>query len=213
MGQTWYSDIYEPGTSYSITMQNMETNFASLRTMFSGPNDPGILLGDTVPGMPWFDSSKLLLKISNKDNAYWLGVFCGSQNHRMYILRNDAIDGWVVYPIATDRVLAIKGGAYTVGGTLVGDWDVSGLTYPHLHALTSHNHTMTGGSHFHCITNITSGGWEYYATPAYERLNTVSSHSHTVGSNADNVTESSPTVTGNTYRPAAFVFTMQYIDL
>ena len=49
--------------------------------------------------------------------------------------------GWV--PIsAGDELIAVKGGAYAIGGTVDGDWD----TPPHAHTLAGHGHTFSGST-------------------------------------------------------------------
>jgi hypothetical protein len=149
MGQTWTADTYDSTHVAATDLGNIKTNFATIRSLFSGSSAPG----SPVVGQPWFDTTKKLVKIRNASDDAWLGIMYGSTSLKTWIYANAAGDGWVIDSSITDRVLALKGGStYTAGGATAGSWTVSGLAHTH----TGPSHTHTGPSHYHAIPET---GW------------------------------------------------------
>jgi len=71
MTQGWTSDVFA-GTHIAQTdLQNIETNFACLRSTFSGSSAPASPVGYQF----WGDSANTLLKIRDSSNASWLSLF------------------------------------------------------------------------------------------------------------------------------------------
>ena len=134
MTQSWSDNPFQGDHAGQTDLQNMENNFACLKSLFSGSGQPS----NPVAGMPWFHTSNGLLKVRNAANNAWYGVMHGDTSQRMWVYRNGAMSGWAVSGSATDRVLAVKGGGtYTTGGANAGTWTISGPSR-NLHTGTRH---------------------------------------------------------------------------
>ena len=137
MAQTYTDDTYASNHVGTTDLQNIENNFAALKSSFSGTAAPSNVVG----GMPWHDSTAR--KVRNYANTSWLVSLLGDGSQRMWVYRNTTCEGWLIYTSIGDVVLGVNGGsqAYNVnGGSLAGSWTVEGLT---------HAHTHTNGAHVH----------------------------------------------------------------
>lgn len=226
MSQSWTDDVYASDHAGPTDLQNMEDNFAALKSNFSGASAPS----NVVAGQYWYHTSKGM-RMRNSANSGWLKSLHGDSDLRTWFYRNDTTEGWVVYSSLTDRVLAIKGGsaAYNVnGGNTGGSWTVGGLSAAnessHNHVQGSHSHkwydsvagaadkdgagtvfSLAGGkayAHF-VISNDESDGaldQDYSTDLASGNTGGGSAHTHTLSQDAS-------------WRPAAAVGTLQYPDL
>jgi len=70
MSQGFTDDCFASGHVAQTDMQNIENNFAAVKSLFSGSAAPDNL----VAGMPWFDTDTDQLYIRNKDNNQWLSL-------------------------------------------------------------------------------------------------------------------------------------------
>lgn len=214
MSQTYTADCFAGAHEAQTDLQNMENNFAALKSSFSGAGAPS----NTVAGMPWFDTTKKVLKYRNTADAAWYGLMHGDTSQKIWVYRNAAMDGWAVDSGVSDTILALKGGStYTAGAATAGSWTVSGL-YDTGHAHTpgtfaAPNHTHSGTSSIPSATTIVNG----------EGGTAVASDSHT-----HTLTTGNPTATAITgisssgyaiiasdsaWRPSAAVGTLQYLDI
>lgn len=207
MSQNFTDDCFA-GTHVAQTdAQNMENNFAALKSSFSGSSAPS----NPVPGMPWFDTGDSLIKTRNTGDTAWLAFLTGDTSQKLWIYRNDTVEGWAIDSGVTDRVIAIKGGsnAYNVsGGSTAGTW-------------TQPNHTHTLGNHTHNLTG--TGGASLSATGTIVCITSSNTLKLNAGSGSDSAAstatnEPSPNTSGNgttpnTYRPAAAVGTLQYPNI
>jgi len=210
MAQTFTEDCFAASQVGLTSLQNMENNFLALKTLFSGSSAPS----NSTGGMPWFDTGKKILKVRNSTNGAWLGVHYSSTASRWWVYANAAGDGWIVDSSVTDRVLAIKGGtqAYNaVGGSAAGSWTFSGIT---ISAETSlHAHLFT---HVHEQTTFTIYGASTVVSP----VDTVEFSVVTTGgilgthyTTFESVDHRHTAAFDATWRPAASVGTLQYLDL
>jgi len=71
MSQTYTDDCFSSGHVAQTDLQNIENNFAAIKSCFSGTDAPS----NTVAGMWWFDTTNNLLKIRNEANAAWQSVW------------------------------------------------------------------------------------------------------------------------------------------
>ena len=71
MAQDWTDDVYAGGHTAQTDLQNIENNFAAIKSAFSGVAAPA----DTVAGMWWYDTTTHILKIRNELNSAWLSVW------------------------------------------------------------------------------------------------------------------------------------------
>jgi hypothetical protein len=204
MGQTWTADVYAASHAAATDLQNIETNFLTLHSTFSGTTAPG----NTEAGLQWMDTSKKVCKLRNDDDSAWWGLMHGDSSQKILVYRNAAMDGWIVDSGSTDRVIALKGGStYTTGGQEAGSWTLSGITNAnensHTHGTNNpgnHTHSQFAGSGGYgpaggSDSNATGGGGGHTHT-----TNSADNHTHAISSDA-------------TWRIAAAVVTLQYLDL
>ena len=71
MSQTYTDDCFDAGHVALTDLQNMENNFAALKSSFSGTDAPS----NPVAGMWWWDTTSGILKIRNNDNNAWLSIW------------------------------------------------------------------------------------------------------------------------------------------
>lgn len=71
MSQTFTDDCFAAGHVGQTDLQNMEDNFAALKSAFSGAATPS----DLVAGMFWYDTTAHILKLRNEANNAWLDVW------------------------------------------------------------------------------------------------------------------------------------------
>jgi len=100
MSQTFTDNCYQSDHVGQTDLANMEANFASLKSSFSGTSAPS----NTVAGMFWLDTTNHILKMRNEANSAWV----------------DLIDISTGYTYALD-VDIIAGTGMSGGGTLTSD--------------------------------------------------------------------------------------------
>jgi hypothetical protein len=217
MTQDFTDDSYDPDHVANTDLDNMENNFITLKSLFSGAASPP----NPVAGMPWFDTSKKVKKYRNAANNAWLGVMHADGNQKIPVYRDDYMDGWLIDTGVTDCVIALKGGsqAYDVAAAQVaGSWNQPNHTLSS-GEVPSHNHGAAG-SHGHNFspysprygTGGDAGGYGInfsgvMTTSAYMSISSVGNHSHGSfgGSGSHNH--------GSTARVRAAIVTLQYLDL
>jgi len=155
MSQTWTDNCFNAAGVAQTDMQNIENNFAAIKSSFSGTSVPSFTL---VGGMLWCDqdsnndsspSDHTMLKVRKYDNTGWVNVLLGDSSQKMWVYRNDCGEGWLIDSSVTDRVIALKGGTNA--------YNVNGGTSPPASTWTQPNHTHTAGTigslHVHQIYN------------------------------------------------------------
>ena len=121
MTQDFTEDPYDPDHVADTDLENMEDNFLTLKSSFSGPASPP----NPVAGLDWFDTAKKVKKVRNTANDAWLGLMHADASHKIPVYRNNQPDGWLIDSGVTDCVIALKGGsqAYnTAAGAIAGTW-------------------------------------------------------------------------------------------
>jgi hypothetical protein len=203
MSQDWTDDVYASAHTGETDLQNMENNFAALKSLFMGASAPGSM----AAGHPWLDSTQHVFKYRNDGDSAWVGLMHGDTSQKFWVYRNAAMDGWAVDSSVSDNVLSLKGGTtYTAGAVTAGSWTISGITSDtkadHTHGVSGNTSTdgvspiylyenevgavsLSQRSHYHSFS-VTSGGG--------------GGHSHVISHDG-------------TWRPAAAVGTLQYLDL
>jgi len=217
MAQNYTTNSYQADHNGQSDLQNMENNFECLRSNFSGSSSPA----NAIAGKQWFHTTNKLLKIRNNANSAWLGVMCGDTSQKMLVYRNTAMDGWVIDTANGDRVIATKGGStYTTGGSTAGTWTQPSMTLS-TSQIPVHNHTLsTNGNHTHDVrlygsseSGPTTIKREDDASGSFVDVadNVLSNgdHTHTVGNTGSGSSHNH----GSTYRPAAAVVTIQYLNV
>ena len=71
MTQSWTDDVYASSHVAATDLQNIENNFACLKSCFSGSSAPS----NPVAGMLWLDTANHLIKVRNEANNAWLTAF------------------------------------------------------------------------------------------------------------------------------------------
>lgn len=223
MGQNWTSDTYSGTNTGATDLQNIENNFAVIKSLWSGTTAPSI---DVVAGTPWFDTSKKLLKIRNEANSAWLGLMHGDVNQKILVYRDSAMDGWAIDSSVSDKLIALKGGStYVTGGIdSQGSWTIGGLAHVHtlagththgngsLYVSTYHRHNIGGsktGSGFAIAAGGAEGGQGYYSD--YQGSSSQAVGGSTATANAGNT--GSAGAHDGSWRPAAATMTLQYLDI
>jgi|GEM_PF-3597923 len=207
MSQTWTDDVYASGHVAATDLANMENNFAALKSLFSGTGAPSSM----AACHPWFDTTKHVLKVRDDGDSAWLGLMHGDVNHKLWVYRNSALSGWAVDSAVTDKVLAVKGGStYTTGAATAGTCTLSGLTANHSH---SHSHAITAdGQHYHSSTVYAGASGDFSGSGDY-RTDTDLDHDHGAATGTDATATNATVASAGTWRPAAAVGTLQYLDL
>ena len=210
MSQAWESNTFA-GTNVAQTdLQNIENNFATLKSCFSGTSAPA----NPVEGQTYRNTTYNNWR--GYTGAAWVGLLSGSASFKVWVYMNAAETGWVVDSTVTDKVLSLKGGStYTTGAATAGSWTVSGITS------ASHNHKVfesnpntaadqvynSGGT----LTNLTSAAAGGTGVQGLD--GNLKSLSKWI--NIDWWSENkTPAVNSDaTWRPAAATGTLQYPDL
>ena len=212
MAQTWTDDTFAAGHVAQTDLQNMENNFACLKSSFSGAAAPA----NTVAGMLWFETDQLVLKVRNNADSAWYGLMHGDTSEKRLVYRDAAMDGYARDSGVTDRIIALKGGAiYVAGAATAGSWTIPDHTLltaevpAHTHGASgAHTHTVRGSATLGAANVVRSGSRaESNLDDADAALSAGSDHTHTSvgGGGAHNH--------GATYRPAAAVCILVYLDL
>ncbi len=236
MTQNWNDNTYALTDTGTTNLQTIENNFACLRSAFSGASAPA-----SVAGQFFFDTTNKILKIRNQANSAWLGVMYGAADYKMWVYINSAGDGWTVDATVTDKVLAIKGGAnaYNIsGGASGGTWTQPTHTHTftttevgdHLHQIRKYNgglsaqyYNASGVLTNFAYTSITTSSTAYDiptvksydpgGDPAVPRIGVKADwYSEDTGAH-DHEGPTDGGETAATYRPAAAVGTLQYLNI
>lgn len=104
MSQSYTSDCYAGGHVAQTDLQNIENNFAAVKSNFSGASAPS----NPIAGMPWFDSSTGILKWRNTANNAF----------------NSLLDVNSGYALKVGRTIS-AGTGLSGGGTLTTDLTIS----------------------------------------------------------------------------------------
>ena len=227
MAQTWTADCFSAAHAYNTDLTNMEANFATLLTLFSGAGAPATM----AACHPWFDTTKHVLKVRDDGSTAWLGLMHGDTSQKIWVYRDGAtLAGWALYDTGiTDKLMAIKGGTtYTAGAATAGTWTISGFA-DHLHSQTAHVHVWYNN-------NAAAGtnDQSYDSAGALENLAAAQNKNagvfgiqalgdYATASLSDDYYTSNPTAAVNTgsaslthdgtWRPQAAVGTVQYLNL
>ncbi len=70
MAQDFTDDCFAGAHTGQEDLQNMEDNFAALKSLFSGASAPA----NTVAFMPWGDTTNHILKVRNEANNAWINL-------------------------------------------------------------------------------------------------------------------------------------------
>lgn len=217
MTQNWTIDVYAAGHTGQTDLQNMENNFTTLKSLFSGASQPV----NAVGGMPWYDISNNVLKIRNAGNSAWYRQMHGDASQKIWIYRNTAMNGWAIDSAITDKVLSLKGGsqAYnTSAGSTAGSWIFSGGS-PANHTLTEAELPAISGYLDFCQSapNLITGSSGKFSLGTGAGTNEVTTSSAALSAQRATFSFGSGNAHGHsfshdgTWRPAAAIGTLQYM--
>jgi hypothetical protein len=229
MGQTFYDDVYAGGHIASTDLQNIETNFATLKSQFSGASAPA-----AVAGQPFFDTNNDVLKVRNAAASAWRGQLHSDGNtFKILCYRNDAPDGYTIdTALTSDRVVAVKNhgsGTYTTGGAAAGTWNnATGLsnnnesahTHQHNHQwhnfISVSNHTQSydsGGNPVNLVGGaLMIGGNNFIIRGVGDGATPTIGDTYTTNDNSAGTVHTHTVSSASTFRPYAYVFIILYLD-
>lgn len=217
MSQDFTDNVYASGHQATTDLENMEKNFAALKSSFSGTTAPA----NTVAGMLWYDTTQKLMKQRDSANSTWFGFMVADSSHKIWVYRNTAPEGWAIDSAVTDCVIALKGGsnAYNAnGGTIAGTWTQPGCTLTTAE-MPSHDHG-SAGAHSHTTTFSSGSEGTVFATYGsifagnYSAVLAVSPPTSSAGSHSHSSSGGGGSHNhGTTYRPYAAIGTLQYLDI
>jgi hypothetical protein len=213
MSQNYTQDcfrLYEKPAN--VTTNYFENNAAALKSNFSGSNSPP----DPVSFKLWGDTTNKVLRYSS--SGEWLGLMHGDASQIIWKYRNLAPDGWVLDTSVTDAVVAIRGGSYyTIGASVQGTWQAIDFSHSH-RVLDNSGDFITGAGGF---SSYNSSGTLIEPAVYNGALIHISVLDDTAG-DLTIIQPSSATTTfytsidgglPATWRPRAFVGTLQYLDI
>lgn len=213
------SNVYVFDEDIITCLNQIENNLNSLKSSFSGTSSPTPDIATTNRMMFWGDETNYMLRFFHTNASTgaedWPGIMFGDETYKIWVFRNDAMDGWVVSDTETDCLLSIEGGSvYTTRGNIQGSWAIA----------DSHNHqwfksTSSGNDEklYDSDGNEVSMDWEVlsnadgllvsityvldtlYEVPCYQ----IDNDCYTSKDQGSGTTE---------WRPEALVGTMQYIN-
>ncbi|GAF81091.1 unnamed protein product [marine sediment metagenome] len=203
MAQLYNTNVYQRNHIMTTDMQNMENNFACLKSNFSGSS----AAANVVQGMRWYDTTNKAMKYYN---AGWYKFFQGDVNQKMLVYRNSAMDGWVIVAdSSSDRVAAIKGGlTYTTGGsTAAGTWQQPNHTLT-INEYPAHTHGERTYNDDNAVRRHTAGAYSGYLIESF-----YWNPDGYIYTDYDGGAGGAHNHGGDTWRPAAAVFTIQRLDV
>ena len=214
--QTFVDDCFDENHSAYDDLQNMENNFAALKSNFSGISSPA----NAVAGMDWFDSDN---HVNKRYDAGWLGLMHGDIGQKIWVYRNDSIPGWVIDSSVGDVVIAAKGaGVYGTAGQTAGSWVVSGLSHQHNHQFCKDGGDDASNSVYDSGGGLVpvGGGFKYPSTTMVLALSLTHEASVNAGSSSqrglgDSYTnnDTTPVQCNGLWRVAAAVNTLQVLNI
>ena len=199
MSQGFINNCFDRGHIGESDLEAMEINFAALKTMFSGASSPS----SPVAFMPWGDTTNKVLRMRDASNASWISIFHGTAAYKMWVYRNDAMDGYVIDSAVADKLVAFKGGdTYTTGGAEAGTWTVN---LDHLHQWYKTN--QPGGNDKVWDSDIAM------VNLSYKNYSGVNIHTYAFPGLSLAPSYTDKMVSAVQWRLAAAVGTLQYLDI
>ena len=109
MAQNFTDDVFDPNHDGQTDLQNIENNFAALKSQFGGASAPA----NPVAGQPWMDTTSHILKIRNEANSAWLSIFDLATGKPVGVSTDaDTVDGFHAAATATaNKLLACNASA------------------------------------------------------------------------------------------------------
>jgi len=92
MSQDYSDDVFGTTQQVQTNMQQIEDNFAALKSAFSGTSSPP----DPIGGMWWLDTTTHLLKVRNEANNAWLSVWDMANNKPIIANLSNEITGAMI---------------------------------------------------------------------------------------------------------------------
>lgn len=105
MSQDYSDDVFGTTQQVQANMQQIEDNFAALKSAFSGAAAPS----DPVEGMWWLDTTTHLLKMRNEANSAWLSVWDMANNKPVVANLSNEITGAMIAASAKDPAAGTAG--------------------------------------------------------------------------------------------------------
>lgn len=118
MAQDFTDDVFDPNHDGQIDLQNIEKNFAALKSTFFGPTAPP----NPVAGMLWGDTTTHILKIRNEANSAWLSIFDLATGKPVGVSTDaDTVDGFHASQSAVANSVAVRDASGNLPGNVLGN--------------------------------------------------------------------------------------------
>lgn len=165
MAQNFTDDCFDANHVGQTDLGNIESNFACLKSSFSGPSAPS----NPVAGMLWYDTTNKRLKLRNEANNAWLEVY-DFANDRTVLKTSHLVDG----VLSADTAGRAKMADGYITTAKIGNGQVSGakLEDGSITAAKISDGTLTGVK----LQNVSSGSTIVLAAADTERTGNDSSY-------------------------------------
>jgi len=153
MSSSWKDNPYGSTDIAANDLEQFNLNFDALKTNFANGSSPG-----AVVGMQWYDTTNKVMKMDTSDYN-WVGLMHGNSLSKVWMYRNDALNGWLIDGSVVDCVTALKGGSYAynvnAGQIASGStWNLSGPCTLDATQIPWNGVTLT-------TSTFIAGGWYY----------------------------------------------------
>lgn len=118
MAQNFTDDVFDPNHDGQTDLQNIENNFAALKSQFGGLTAPP----NPVAGMPWVDTTAHILKIRNEANSAWLSIFDLATGKPVGVSTDaDTVDGFHASQSVVVNSVAVRDASGNLPGNILGN--------------------------------------------------------------------------------------------
>lgn len=118
MAQLYTDDVFDPNHDGQTDLQNIENNFAALKSQFGGLTAPA----NPVAGMPWVDTTAHILKIRNEANSAWLSIFDLATGKPVGVSTDaDTVDGFHASQSVAANNVAVRDASGNIAGNVLGN--------------------------------------------------------------------------------------------
>jgi len=147
MSQNYSDTIFSESHEADDDLTKIENNFIVLKSGFSGDTfeDKSSNQYDIEPFMRWSDTHNKVPRIVNPDYGQdsffdsgteepFLGLMFGDKKQKIWVYRDDTIDGWVIDDTVEDIICGVVGDSvdtYNTGGNIQGTWDLGYAAHSH----------------------------------------------------------------------------------
>jgi len=108
--QDWTDNCFDGSHDGMTDLQDMENNFLTLKSMFSALEEPA----STIAFQVWGDLTSHILKFRDATDSEWYGALHADPDQKIWVYRDEQMDGWTIDEDVSDKILSIRGGEGSV---------------------------------------------------------------------------------------------------